>query len=109
MTKRNLEHLQKLLRPQVLPSNIEKDLITHPAVEDVAVVGLPHELDMELPVAFIVLKAGKSATAEELIKFVEGRFSVTSIIFQMSCSGETLHQIFSTYVENNYPDKQHIP
>ena len=74
MTKRNLEHLQKLLRPQVLPSNIEKDLITHPAVEDVAVVGLPHELDMELPVAFIVLKPGKSATAEELIKFVEGKF-----------------------------------
>jgi acyl-coenzyme A synthetase/AMP-(fatty) acid ligase len=65
----------------VLPSNIEKDLITHPAVEDVAVVGLPHELDMELPVAFVVLKPGKSATAEELIKFVEGKFSVTLIIF----------------------------
>jgi acyl-coenzyme A synthetase/AMP-(fatty) acid ligase len=65
----------------VLPSNIEKDLMTHPAVEDVAVVGLPHELHRELPVAFIVLKQGKSATAEELIKFVEGKFSSTSRIF----------------------------
>ena len=58
----------------MLPSNIEKHLLTHPAVEDAAVVGLPHEVDGELPLAFIVLKAGQTATAEEIIQFISGNF-----------------------------------
>ena len=40
----------------------------HPAVEEVGVVGLPDEVDGELPMAFVVLKEGKTATAEELIE-----------------------------------------
>ena len=58
----------------MLPSNnIEKHLLTHPAVEDSAVVGLPHEVDGELPLAFIVLKAGQTATAEEIIQFISSK------------------------------------
>jgi acyl-CoA synthetase (AMP-forming)/AMP-acid ligase II len=64
---------KKCLEYQVLPSNIEKHLLTHPAVEDAAVVGLPHEVDGELPLAFIVLKAGQTATAEEIIQFISGK------------------------------------
>ena len=41
--------------------------MTHPAIEEVGVVGLPHEVDGEWPSAFVVLRKGCTATAEELM------------------------------------------
>ena len=52
---------------QVVPTNIEKQMMTHPAIEEVGVVGLPHEVDGEWPSAFVVLRKGHTATAEELM------------------------------------------
>ena len=46
--------------------------MSHPAVEDAAVVGLPHDIDGELPCAFVVLKSEQLASAEELIQFTNG-------------------------------------
>lgn len=48
---------------------IEGVLIRHPAVQEAAVVGLPHEKWGETPQAFIVLKAGSNATEPELRQF----------------------------------------
>ena len=58
-----------------MPSNIEKHLMTHPAVEDAAVVGLRCEVYNELPVAFIVLKPGQHVSADELVKFINGNYN----------------------------------
>ncbi len=49
---------------------VEGMLLRHPAVQEVAVVGLPDVQWGETPHAFVVLKAGQSATAEELRTFV---------------------------------------
>ncbi len=46
--------------------------MTHPAVEDVGVVGLPHDVDGELPLAFVVQRTGMTTTTEELIEFIKG-------------------------------------
>ena len=46
--------------------------MTHEAVEDAGVVGLPDDVDGELPMAFVVLKPGLSATAQDIIAFVNG-------------------------------------
>jgi len=46
---------------------VEGVLIAHPAVANVAVVAKPDEKWGETPCAFVVLKPGASATAEELI------------------------------------------
>lgn len=46
--------------------------MTHPAVEDVGVIGLPHDVDGELPLAFVVLREGKSATAEDIATYTDG-------------------------------------
>ena len=48
---------------------VEGALLRHPAVLEVAVVGVPHEKWGESPNAFIVLNAGKTATAEEMKTF----------------------------------------
>jgi fatty-acyl-CoA synthase len=54
---------------------VEKALAEHPAVLETVVVGRPDERWGEIPVAFVVLRQGMSATKEELIDFVCGRIA----------------------------------
>ena len=58
----------------MLPSNIEKHMMTHPDIEDCGVVGLPHDVHGELPLAFVVLRPGVDVTAEQLIQYTNGNF-----------------------------------
>ena len=48
---------------------VEATLLRHPAVQEVAVVGMPHEKWGEAPHAFVVLKPGTTATEEEIRAF----------------------------------------
>jgi len=50
----------------VYPRVIEEVLYKHPAIREVAVVGEPDDLHGEIPVAFIALNEGASATTQEL-------------------------------------------
>jgi fatty-acyl-CoA synthase len=54
---------------------IEGALLHHPAVLEVAVVGMPHEKWGESPHAFVVLRAGETATEDELKQFVRDRLA----------------------------------
>ena len=54
---------------------IEAMLLRHPAVQEVAVVGMPDKQWGETPHAFVVLKAGQSATAGELRTFLRDRMA----------------------------------
>ena len=63
-----------ILSKKILPTNIEKHMMTHPAIEDVAVVGLPHDDDGERPLAFVVLSEDSKVTAEELIDYTNGKW-----------------------------------
>ena len=52
----------------VYPRELEEVIFTHPAVEQCAVVGKP-DLDVgEAPVAFVQLRQGAEATAEEVME-----------------------------------------
>ncbi len=55
---------------QVPPAELEALLITHPEVNDVAVIGIPDESAGELPKACIVRSPGSEVTAEDLQAFV---------------------------------------
>ena len=49
---------------------VEGCLLHHPAVQEIAVVGMPHEKWGESPHAFIVLREGENATETELKHYV---------------------------------------
>ncbi|HXY72886.1 MAG TPA: long-chain fatty acid--CoA ligase [Actinomycetota bacterium] len=53
---------------------LESALAGHPAVLESAVVAAPHERWQERPIAFVVLRQGASATADELVAFLAPRF-----------------------------------
>jgi fatty-acyl-CoA synthase len=48
---------------------VEGVLLRHPEVQEVALVGLPHERWGEAPHAFVVLKAGATVSAEDIRRF----------------------------------------
>jgi fatty-acyl-CoA synthase len=54
---------------------VEGILLHHPAIQEVAVVGLPHEKWGEAPHAFVVLKAGAAVTETELNEFARARMA----------------------------------
>jgi fatty-acyl-CoA synthase len=59
----------------VYPREIEEFLYTHPAVQDVQVIGVPDERYGEEVMAWVVLKPGIEATEEEIREFCRGRIA----------------------------------
>lgn len=57
----------------LFPAEVERVLDAHPAVERSIVVGLPHHIKGELPVAAIVLRSGSTATEEEILAWAQER------------------------------------
>jgi long-chain acyl-CoA synthetase len=60
---------------KVWPREVEDFLYQHPAVHEAAVVGVPDEYRGETVKAFVSLKAGASATPEELVAFCKERMA----------------------------------
>jgi fatty-acyl-CoA synthase len=54
---------------------VEGILLRHPAVQEVAVVGVPHDRWGEAARAFVVLKAGAKATEEDLREFARSNMA----------------------------------
>ncbi|KAF9616764.1 hypothetical protein IFM89_032317 [Coptis chinensis] len=55
---------------QVAPAELEAILLTHPSVEDAAVVPLPDEEAGEIPVAFVVMNKNAKENEEDIMNFV---------------------------------------
>ncbi|TMC09759.1 MAG: acyl-CoA synthetase, partial [Chloroflexi bacterium] len=54
---------------------VEQAIASHAAVMECAVIAVPDEKWGEVPKAFVVLKPGQTATAEEIIEHVRGRIA----------------------------------
>jgi 4-coumarate--CoA ligase len=65
-----LKELIKFKGFQVPPAELEALLVTHPAVADAAVIGVPDDEAGELPKAFVALKQGQEASEDEIKQFV---------------------------------------
>jgi len=70
-----IKELIKYKSYQVAPAELESALISHPGVTDAAVIGKPHEIDGEHPIAFIVKNSAMKLTSDDIILFIKGRFS----------------------------------
>ncbi|KAJ4850187.1 4-coumarate--CoA ligase-like 1 [Turnera subulata] len=65
-----IKELIKFKGFQVAPAELEAILLTHPSVEDVAVVPLPDEEAGEIPAACVVISKDAKVSEEEIINFV---------------------------------------
>jgi acyl-CoA synthetase (AMP-forming)/AMP-acid ligase II len=65
-----LKELIKYKGFQVPPAELEAVLLRHPDVTDAAVVGLPDEEAGEIPVGYVTLRPGASASPAEILQFV---------------------------------------
>jgi acyl-CoA synthetase (AMP-forming)/AMP-acid ligase II len=59
----------------IYPAEIERVLAQHPKIFEVTVVGVPDATWGESPRACVVLHAGESANAEEIVGFCDGRLA----------------------------------
>ena len=60
---------------KVYPRRIEEALYEHPAVAEATVIGIPDAYRGEAPKAFVKLKEGEPATAEELLEFLRSKLA----------------------------------
>ena len=59
----------------VYPQEVENALLTHPAVRECVVIGLPHEKWVEVVTAAVVLRDGVQVTEEELVSHVASQLA----------------------------------
>jgi fatty-acyl-CoA synthase len=87
----------------IFPAEVEKVVGAHPAVKDVAVIGVPHRKWGEQVTAVIVLHEGKAATGQEISDYCRGKIAGYKIPKQLifikdeempkSDTGKILHRI----------------
>lgn len=64
---------------KIFPRDVEEVLFQHPAVLEATVVGIPDPYRGETVRAYIVLKPGQHATAEELTEFCKERLAIYKV------------------------------
>ena len=57
------------------PASLEEVLLTHQAVADAAVIGIPDSYAGQLPKAYVVLKPGVKVTEQDIQTYVAGNSS----------------------------------
>ncbi len=85
----------------VYPQEVEKVLAEHPAVHAAVVVGVPHNINGEIPKAYVQLNDGAEASDREIIKFAKehlAHFKVPRSVefveeFPLSGTGKILRRV----------------
>ncbi len=82
----------------VFPRNLEEILYQHPKIKEAAVIGIPDPAVTEYPRAYVVLREGETATAEEIMNDVNpqvaGYEKIREVVFRnelpVSLAGKVL-------------------
>jgi long-chain acyl-CoA synthetase len=73
---------------QVWPREVEEAISAHPAVLEAGVAPVTDQAKGEVPKAWVVLRAGQAATAEELRSFCRGKLAPYKVPAQVSIVAE---------------------
>ncbi len=79
-----LKELIKYKGFQVAPAELEALLLSHPDIDDAAVVGVPDDEAGEVPAAYVVLKPGASMDAVDVQAFIAGRVASYKQVHRVS-------------------------
>lgn len=93
----------------VYPQEVEKVLAEHPAVNQAVVVGIPHDINGEIPKAYVKLNEGSKATDRDIIKFAKEKlahFKVPRVVefvneFPLSGTGKILRRVLRERARNS--------
>jgi acyl-CoA synthetase (AMP-forming)/AMP-acid ligase II len=96
-----LKELIKYKGFQVAPAELEAFLLTHPAIADAAVIGIPDIESGEIPRAFVVVRPGQEVSAADITAFMEGHVAKYKVIHDIvfidevpkSASGKILRRM----------------
>ncbi|WP_370151673.1 class I adenylate-forming enzyme family protein [Ferrovibrio sp.] len=90
----------------IYPSDLEAVLREHPAVYDVAVVGVPSEAWGETPVAFVVKAPGQAATAEEILAWANARLGkmqrLSAVVFREVLPRSAIGKVLKRELRDEY-------
>ena len=92
----------------VYPQEVEKVLCEHPAVHAAVVVGMHHDINGEIPKAYVQLEEGAEANDREIIRFAKEKlahFKVPRSVefvkeFPVSATGKILRRILRERANN---------
>ncbi|CAA7030055.1 unnamed protein product [Microthlaspi erraticum] len=106
-----LKELIKFKGYQVAPAELEALLISHPSIDDAAVVAMKDEVADEVPVAFVVRSEGSQLTEDDVKSYVNKQVvhykRIKMVIFIESIpkapSGKILRKELRTKLETEHP------
>ncbi|KAF8103894.1 hypothetical protein N665_0182s0003 [Sinapis alba] len=106
-----LKELIKFKGYQVAPAELEALLISHPYIEDAAVVAMKDEIADEVPVACVVKSEGSQLTEEDVKNYVNKQvvhYKRIKMVFFVkaipkSASGKLLRKVLRAKLQAEYP------
>jgi len=94
----------------ISPEEVEGVLHSHPAIDEAAVIGVPDEDWGEVPVCIVVLKEGKSATAEEIMEYCRGKLASykrpRSVVFIDTLPRNPMGKVLKRILREQYGGKK---
>jgi fatty-acyl-CoA synthase len=92
----------------VYPAEVERALIVHPGVAEVAVVGIPHERWVETPLAVVVVAAGVEVTEDDLIAHCRERLAgykkPSAVVFVDELPRNAAGKVLKRQLRDTYAD-----
>jgi long-chain acyl-CoA synthetase len=93
---------------QVWPREIEETIARHPAVAEVGVRGFVDEARGEISVAFVVLRDGAQATADEIRQFCKANLAFykvpSRVVFRTDLPKSLIGKVLRRFLTLDHPD-----